>query len=714
MVKQNEWWKDYPWRLIQTNLRQIDMKDIDAEQYVRELRSFDATVVLFNASGIIANYETDLDFEPVNEYLSGDSTEKIILKCHEAGIRVMARTDFSKVRGAVYEKHPDWAFRKADGGIVNYNGDVHVCPNGPYQQEYMFRIISDMFGRLPFDGIFYNMGGFRTRDYSNNYHGLCHCANCERLFRERFGFSVPVKENPDDPEYRKHRVFQRECIRDLNARLTSHVRSIGPHIAIDNHDYQRIESNTEIGRPLPLWQYSASSNTRNSHQPGSDIQVSNTTVDFLGFSYRHVAVSPWLQELRLWQNIANRGNVDYYLIGRLDNHGDKSSFDNIRKVFKFAKENFNELKNLKSEAKAALFHGAHWDDDPEARGWTRVFCETHIPLDEIQLEFLCSPEQLKQYKLLVLPDLKYVSDHHASIIDEFARQGGTVLASGEAAFYDENYEKRNTMPLSCMGTGGLGSPRKDMLSAMLLIESDEDKKAFPHFEDSSYIALGHEFISTKSDPAGSGYTGPGEKTKSYLRLIPPQMFGPPERCYSAEEDDAARGKKSLPVSHPQYGARPAEAGLRVFAYGKGMGVYIPWKPGTFFYKEGYSNTAYFMRDVLEQLCGLESIAPELTPMVELTLSSRPGRFVVQLVNISGHYGNSYYEPLEIRDVHLKVPVGGKKVRGIRTLRNAPGIFPGPGYYPGSTEMFNYRPEGGYAHITLPLLREYEAIILETG
>ena len=28
------WWEDRPWRLIQTNLRERDMEDIDAEGYV--------------------------------------------------------------------------------------------------------------------------------------------------------------------------------------------------------------------------------------------------------------------------------------------------------------------------------------------------------------------------------------------------------------------------------------------------------------------------------------------------------------------------------------------------------------------------------------------------------------------------------------------------------------------------------------------------------
>ena len=54
------WWEGRPWRLIQTNLREIDMRDIDAARYVEELRAFDATVAMINTSGIIASYPTRL------------------------------------------------------------------------------------------------------------------------------------------------------------------------------------------------------------------------------------------------------------------------------------------------------------------------------------------------------------------------------------------------------------------------------------------------------------------------------------------------------------------------------------------------------------------------------------------------------------------------------------------------------------------------------
>ena len=139
----SKWWNDYDWRFIQTNLREIDMKDINAKRYVADLKSFNATVTMINTSGIIASYETKLPYHYQSPFLTGDSLQEIITECHNEGIKVMARTDFSKVRRPIYEAHPDWAFVDVNGNIVDYQGDIHVCINSDYQQKYALEIIRE-------------------------------------------------------------------------------------------------------------------------------------------------------------------------------------------------------------------------------------------------------------------------------------------------------------------------------------------------------------------------------------------------------------------------------------------------------------------------------------------------------------------------------------------------------------------------------------------
>ena len=72
------WWEGYPWRMIQTNMREIDMLDMDAERFASELQAFKATVVLVNSAGIIASYPTQLPFHFQSPYLKGDSLADII------------------------------------------------------------------------------------------------------------------------------------------------------------------------------------------------------------------------------------------------------------------------------------------------------------------------------------------------------------------------------------------------------------------------------------------------------------------------------------------------------------------------------------------------------------------------------------------------------------------------------------------------------------
>jgi hypothetical protein len=299
------WWQGRPWRLIQTNLREVDMRDIEAARYVESLRSFDATVAMINTSGIIASYPTRLPFHIPSAFLTGDSLESIVEACHEAGIRVIARMDFSKVRRALYERHPEWAYRRSDGEIVDEHGDVHVCPSGGYQQVCAPQIVEETITTLDVDGVYVNMAGFQTRDYAGRSHGICHCPSCADGFEAMFGLGLPEAEDPNDPVYRRYAVFKRRTLRALDERIHETIRRSRPDVAIDRsfedgRGFVRQESNTALDRRED-WPYSASENTTWVVRSFPEMVSSNSSVDFIDYPVRHVAVSPHLQRLRLVQ-----------------------------------------------------------------------------------------------------------------------------------------------------------------------------------------------------------------------------------------------------------------------------------------------------------------------------------------------------------------------------------------------------------------------------
>jgi hypothetical protein len=152
-----------------------------------------------------------------------------------------------------------------------------------------------------------------------------------------FGLSLPVKEDMVDPVYRHYTVFKERVIEAHHRKVYDFITNLRPDIAIANHremraGFVRQESNTAIDRALPHWQYSASDNTKWVVDSYPQMVCTNTTVDFIDFPYRHVAVSPQQQRLRLAQNTANGGAVDFYLKGRLDNHEDRSGYAPVKEL----------------------------------------------------------------------------------------------------------------------------------------------------------------------------------------------------------------------------------------------------------------------------------------------------------------------------------------------------------------------------------------------
>lgn len=661
-MKMKHWWNGYPWRMIQTNFREIDMEDIDAVSYAKELKEFGATVVLLNAAGIIASYDSELPFHPRSEYLNGDNLNKIIEECHKEGIRVIARTDFSKIRYSVYEQHPDWAYRTREGKIVNYNGDVHTCPNGDYQQKYMFDILKEVLTTHPFDGVFCNMSGFLVVDYSRTYHGPCHCENCQRKFKEQYGLELPEKDDPQDPVYKKYMLFKTNCEKEHKERLHRLLKGISPEIAVNGLDYIRCESNTDIGRPQ--WQYSASSNSRLISGPSRTRPTDNASVDFMGFRYRHVSVSPALMELRQWQNLANSGSLSLYIMGRLDNHPDTSSYEATKKVFQFHKEHEKLFSSLESMAKVVVMRKAMWQNDPEVYGWIRALTESHIPFDELRLMELTDLDQLNGKEIVVLGDMKFLSDQQAQILDNFAANGGTVIATGETGLYDDQFRVRSGMALNCLGIEKVKEIQNGLMSSIFEIPEAE-KELFPRCKQTPFIAPGPNLVSVQ----------PKDTVQKYLQLIPEHPFGPPERCYFNEVTQ--------------------EPGILVSKYHKGRGVYIPWQIGSFYRQEGYQNTLNMMQDILFSLCGIEELAPGLTPMVEVNICRNEKKQIIQLVNNSGCFANSYFSPVPIQNITLCLKVQ-KESALIETLRG------------GHVE---YRYRDGYLTINLDVLNEYEAIVL---
>lgn len=663
------WWNQRQWRLIQTNLRQIDMEDIDASQYVEQLKDFKATVAMINTGGMLASYETNVEDHVGNNYLKGDSLKQIMDACHEADIKVIARMDFSKVRRSVYEKHPDWAYRTANGEIVDYNGDVHMCICGGFQQEKSFEIMREAAETLPIDGVFINMGGFRMSDYSYRYYGICHCDNCKRRFKEEFGLDLPDREDMNDIVYRKYKIFQNHVMEDYRQRMNAMLKAINPEIAVDGVDFSRIESNTEYKRKGPQWQYSSSSSSRCARSLNPENICSNATVDFIGFFYRHVAVGSAMQSLRLWQDVANYGSLDYYLMGRLDNHKDRSSYASVKKAFEYVSSHEQDYKDMQIKGDVLLLRQGRYGITPEACGWIRALTESHILLEEADPGLIHEETELDRYKAVIVADIHTIPETLAIKLDSYVNKGGCLIITGETGRFDGDGNQRENIPFKSIGSKSVKYHRNDMESGMFEIPMTE-KELFPSLSDTDVIYFGDDYLFVDYE----------DEVEKHLHLIPPHPYGPPERCYYEHITD-------LP-------------GFTVHHYGEGTAVMIPWNPGLLYHRDGYSNTFGFMKDIITSIAGISSVEEvPFTEMVEVTLGfeKNGSHAMVQLVNGTGHFGRSFFKPVKVQDINLRIPM---KVKPVRLYQ-----------FVGQKEV-PFRWDGETLSMTVDSLGEFECINIE--
>ena len=644
---QADWWLNEPYRLVQTNLREIDAKDFDIDVYVKSLQDVGANTVLINVGGIVANYYTDLEFQYRNPNLKFDLIREVIGALHNAGLRVMGRFDFSKLNEELAARKPEWLYVSVKGENVNYNGQVHTSVNGGYQQEYSFKILREALDRFPLDGVFFNMIGYQTRDYSNVYHGIDQSDADREAFRKwSGGLDLPVKEDDADPVFRKYRQFKAETAQDLFYRISEHIKSYGDHIALCTYthagiDLYRKESHSSLFRVKPAWEYSAPHNVKSVLGSWQHKQVSNAAVHFLDYPARHAADPRYFTERRLAQDMMHGAGLDFYCIGRLDNLEDRWVVENVTRAFQFHKKHEDTLFGIHSDAEVLLVHDNHSGD--EYRGLFEFLSENHISFDVMEHWRITDndlPRPLSDYEVVIMPGIHRMSDQACDLVDAFVNQGGKLLATGFTSTADEIGNPKDRFRLECLGVEP-EFERFPKTQGIYFRIFPEDKPALKN-EQLKYLDLVYAWEEI-------ALCKPKEGAETYLGYIPPAMIGPPEKCYYTEVTD-------IP-------------GIVAMDYGEGRSAMITFPIGSLYdHTRHYGHNALMLSSLYTLLEYEPGISTDASPLVEMTHQvSDAGEFEwFGLVNHSGQVGSAFFEPLPVPAFNIRFNPD-KAVESVRML-----------------------------------------------
>lgn len=636
------WWLEEPIRFFQTNLPET-ASTLDAKRYIDQIADFPANTILFNLGGIVAQYPTEVPFHYVSPHMPPrrDLFREVLDEAHARNIRVIGRFDLSKTQKPVYDAHPEWFFKRANGEPAIYNGTYLTCINGGYYHEHGLKILTEALTRYEVDGLFFNMFGNPGEDYSNNPIGRCQCDVCKEKFLARYGRPLPT--TGPDPDYQP---FMAESTRAAAAKIRELIQRVRPGAAfltyLDQHtDVIMHESSTVGPRSLPPWAYSGSDNVNRARTAEPSKTVFNMCMSFVDYPWRFVSVPPAEMQLWLYQNLAHGAAPAFSLVGTPDQE-DRISLLAAQPVFQWHAQHEDLYIGQQNAARVLLLSNG---SEASYRGFFRLLAEQHIPFAATRnLKWLDDPS--RRYDLVIAP-------HGAAPeLERYVRAGGRLLVAGPLP-------PPENLPIARVVNPTARAQAVWRVHDHTLLPSLKDTNLLLH--DGGYVEL-------------APLDGP-----SPLTLIPPAMYGPPEKVWVDKKES------TIP-------------GLVFAAHGEGRVAYIPWDVGANYYKYASVAHAGFISDVIDHLLPRgRQLKSNAHPLVEITVMRQPSRqrTLIHFVNLSGHSETAYHPPVEMRDITVELDEPFARARAVHL-----------------DQPLDLRTQPSRATFTLPRLGAYEVVVLE--
>jgi len=674
---QEPWWKRNNLRVIQVNLPAYEAATLNADSLVDDLLTYSANTVIINAGGIMAFYPTKLPFHYTNPYMKPNTLKDVVKKCHEKNIKVIVRFDFSRVHESIYKQHPDWCYISPAGERIINTNMYAVTINGPYVQQHAFSIVDEVLQTFPVDGIFLNMPGYQVNNpYENKYHGIDQNEYDKKAFEKFSGKPLPVKEDKNDTVYQEYLRFKKQTVEDWSHRLYELVHKGSNQIAICTYsdkyvDIIRHEAQTNS---LPYWPYTSSDNVNNAINSYPSHVISNASIQQISFQSRYNAVEPEETAIRLYQNIANGSGLDMSMMGDMRGYEDERNYSTFKRVYSFHKRNEKYFGDYLSVSKIAVIAPGSWpsgDAMQEYRGIQLMLKEAHVQYDIIedaQIENLS--EKLAGYRLIIFPDITYLGIKAINILKELCNKGTHLLATNKS--FSDNLPVLKEI-------FGVSATRYEPDGSGYYLDVS-DHSAFPRLNQQKMVFL-------KFNLGMYAFTG---DAKTFLPVLTKGRPGPPEIIGGHEPS----GFSACSIKD----------------YGKCKAVMMPFNIGKLYFIHGYEQYKNILLDVIagiypEAFQFLKTDAHERVEFIvkdfrynEVGVKKKDaeGR-IVHLVNITGFSGNTYFKPLDVRNIHFTIKMASKPSR-MYTLTDKKPV------------SFQYK--DGAVSATVKELGEYEAVVME--
>lgn len=653
--------EDWPLRAnrwVQLTFAEDDPAHFDAEFWRNLMRDSRANAVCISAGGYIAYYPTRIPYHYRSKYLGDtDPFGTVVEDARALGMHVMARVDPHAIHADAAEAHPEWLARDVNGQPIEhwaFPGIWLTCPFSTYHREFITEVARELVREYDIDAIF-----------ANRWQGsgeISYSEHAQRDFFDSTGFNLPTETgNLDDPAWQAYTAWRRRRLSELIAIWDDAVRDIKPHVrfipnvgslAVRDMDRELVTRHYPIffidkqGRSGNEAPWSAGRNGKRSRGLFRDRPVGLITS--VGPEHHHRwkdSVAP-AEETKTWM-------VDGFAQGAFPwfTKFNATISDNrwvapIVEAFNLHAKLEPELADMPITAEVALLDPTQTDRaiSPGNRtqfahedGFYQALVEARIPFEFIADQVL-SPEELSQFKVLVLPNAERLSDEQCAVIRDWVEVGGSLVAAYQSSLLDETGRPRVNLGLA------------DVLGVDLVQPSRGPVK-------NNYMALmGDHHLQAGLDGAkriigGTHLMGitAREGTEVPFRFIPDFPDLPMEEVYQREGPDA-----------PAVVARELPGG--------GRSVYFAFDIGSLFWETLQADHGRVIANAVEwTLRDQPQVRIEGQGLVDLAVRQNDTGIAIALVNLNNPMAmrGAIREtiPLPRQRVEVRLPAGAAGASG---------------------------------------------------
>jgi len=479
-------------RWIQIAFTEDDPGNYDPEFWLRYFQEIRAQGACLSAGGAIAFYPTDVPFHHRSSYLgTHDSFGEMVRGCRRLGMAVIGRVDPHSINEEAFAAHPEWAARLADGSPMRHWADPTryvTCAHGPYNFEFMPRVIREIVDRYRVDAVFGNRW---------DGHTVCHCSSCQRLFREATGFAIPETMDPADETRRAYMVWENEHLFSLVDLWTATIRKSRPDgffmPGSSSRPQPRVEFDPRRLAAIPFMTVDRQGRAGNTPAwiNGRNAKMHRA---FMGkkpltniFSIGLEEPSRWKDsvqspaEIRMWLAEGMAQGFRPWLCKFNAKPFDERWMPVVADVYQWHANNQRYLAPGDNLARVAIVVSnqttAFYDRkqgsgeiDSAQFGFYHALIESRIPFEIVDDHYF-DAASVARFRVLILPNIAALSEQQCRQLVDYVHGGGRIVATHETSLYDEWGVQRPDFGLSeLFGCSYAGRTDKNVRNSYLAIK----------------------------------------------------------------------------------------------------------------------------------------------------------------------------------------------------------------------------------------------------